>query len=96
MKIVTWNVNGIRSFDGKWKEVMESFDADIICVQETKVTSKFRKRTSNLLTIIVLRFLQFLTCRIYLMYIPIYSFYMVVRVLGRVDAMGEADVPVNF
>ena len=42
MKIVTWNVNGIRSFDGKWKEVMESFDADIICVQETKVTSKFR------------------------------------------------------
>jgi len=38
MKIVTWNVNGIRSFDGKWKSVMESFDADIICVQETKVT----------------------------------------------------------
>ena len=43
MKIVTWNVNGIRSFDGKWKSVMESFDADIICVQETKVTSMYLK-----------------------------------------------------
>ena len=47
MKIVTWNVNGIRSFDGKWKSVMESFDADIICVQETKVTSKYLKVLVN-------------------------------------------------
>lgn len=38
MKIVTWNVNGIRSFDGKWKERLKSFNADIVCVQETKVT----------------------------------------------------------
>ena len=48
MKIVTWNVNGIRSFDGKWKEILENLKADIICVQETKVTRKFRfyiKRT---------------------------------------------------
>lgn len=48
MKIVTWNVNGIRSFDGKWKEVLENLKADIICVQETKVTRKckfFTKRT---------------------------------------------------
>ena len=41
MKIVTWNVNGIRSFDKKWKETLISLDADIICVQETKVTSNF-------------------------------------------------------
>ena len=49
MKIVTWNVNGIRSFDGKWKEVLENLKADIICVQETKVTRKFTffLRTSN-------------------------------------------------
>ena len=40
MKIVTWNVNGIRSFDGKWKEVLEKLQADIICIQETKVTRK--------------------------------------------------------
>ena len=40
MKIVTWNVNGIRSFDNKWKDTICSLDADIICVQETKVTRK--------------------------------------------------------
>ena len=40
MKIVTWNVNGIRSFDKKWAQFVDSLDADIICVQETKVTSE--------------------------------------------------------
>ena len=42
MKIVTWNVNGIRSFDNKWKDTICSLDADIICVQETKVTRKIK------------------------------------------------------
>lgn len=36
MKLVTWNINGIRSFD--WKETLKSLDADIVCIQETKVT----------------------------------------------------------
>ncbi|KAL1021006.1 hypothetical protein UPYG_G00007500 [Umbra pygmaea] len=38
MKIVTWNINGIRTFKGGIKKIFESLDADIICVQETKVT----------------------------------------------------------
>lgn len=38
MKIVTWNINGIRTFKNGIKSALDSFDADIICVQETKVT----------------------------------------------------------
>ncbi|XP_051964575.1 DNA-(apurinic or apyrimidinic site) endonuclease 2-like isoform X1 [Xyrauchen texanus] len=37
MKIVTWNINGIRTFKNGIKKSLDSFDADIICVQETKV-----------------------------------------------------------
>lgn len=40
MKIVTWNINGIRTFKGGIKRALDLLDADIICVQETKVTSK--------------------------------------------------------
>ncbi|KAK6308213.1 hypothetical protein J4Q44_G00214840 [Coregonus suidteri] len=38
MKIVSWNINGIRTFKGGIKKALDSLDADIICVQETKVT----------------------------------------------------------
>ncbi|RXM29941.1 DNA-(apurinic or apyrimidinic site) lyase 2 [Acipenser ruthenus] len=38
MRIVTWNINGIRTFKGKVKQTLDSLAADIICVQETKVT----------------------------------------------------------
>ncbi|XP_066499240.1 DNA-(apurinic or apyrimidinic site) lyase 2 [Hoplias malabaricus] len=38
MKIVTWNINGIRAFKDGIKKALDSLDADIICVQETKVT----------------------------------------------------------
>uniref|UniRef100_A0AAV2M029 DNA-(apurinic or apyrimidinic site) endonuclease n=1 Tax=Knipowitschia caucasica TaxID=637954 RepID=A0AAV2M029_KNICA len=38
MKIVTWNINGIRTFRSGIKHALDSLDADIICVQETKVT----------------------------------------------------------
>ncbi|XP_056130895.1 DNA-(apurinic or apyrimidinic site) lyase 2 [Lampris incognitus] len=38
MKIVTWNVNGLRTFKGGFKNALDSLDADVICVQETKVT----------------------------------------------------------
>ena len=41
MKIVNWNINGIRTFRGGIKKALDSLDADIICVQETKVTSKW-------------------------------------------------------
>ncbi|KAM8829919.1 DNA-(apurinic or apyrimidinic site) endonuclease 2 [Synchiropus picturatus] len=38
MRIVTWNINGIRTFGGGIKEALDSLGADIVCVQETKVT----------------------------------------------------------
>ena len=36
LKILTWNINGIRSFDD-FQNVLQNTDADIICIQETKV-----------------------------------------------------------
>ena len=39
MKILTWNVNGIRASKVSLKSLLDSLDADIICLQETKVTS---------------------------------------------------------
>ncbi|KAI5094984.1 DNA-(apurinic or apyrimidinic site) lyase 2 [Silurus meridionalis] len=38
MKLVSWNINGIRTFRNGIKSALDAFDADIICVQETKVT----------------------------------------------------------
>ncbi len=40
MKILTWNINGIRASKVPLKELFDSLDADIICIQETKVTRK--------------------------------------------------------
>ena len=40
MKIFTWNINGIRASKVPLKELFDGLDADIICIQETKVTSK--------------------------------------------------------
>ena len=45
MKLVSWNVNGIRAASIKSKSIkllLDSLDADIICLQETKITSKIR------------------------------------------------------
>lgn len=37
MKIITWNVNGIRAVATKWfKEFIASENPDILCIQETK------------------------------------------------------------
>lgn len=40
MKILTWNINGIRAArrDKSLKEILDFLEADIICLQETKVT----------------------------------------------------------
>jgi AP endonuclease-2 len=41
VKIITWNVNGIRSLykdASAMKEGLDSLDGDIICLQETKIT----------------------------------------------------------
>ena len=38
MKLVTWNVNGLRACINKgFKESIEKLDADIISIQETKM-----------------------------------------------------------
>lgn len=38
MKLISWNVNGLRACMGKgFAEVFSDFDADIFCVQETKL-----------------------------------------------------------
>lgn len=38
MKLISWNVNGIRAIAKKgFSESLLAFDADIICLQETKV-----------------------------------------------------------
>ena len=37
MKLISWNVNGIRACITKgFKEFFEAIDADIFCLQETK------------------------------------------------------------
>ncbi|XP_028850769.1 DNA-(apurinic or apyrimidinic site) endonuclease 2 [Denticeps clupeoides] len=38
MKIVTWNVNGIRGFKDGIRKTLDALDADVVCLQETKVT----------------------------------------------------------
>lgn len=38
LKIVTWNLNGIRSSQQDLKTLFDSLECDIICLQETKIT----------------------------------------------------------
>ena len=38
MKILSWNINGIRASKVDLKKLFDSLDADVICLQETKVT----------------------------------------------------------
>ena len=38
MKLVSWNVNGLRAVLGKgFADIFKSFDADCVCLQETKL-----------------------------------------------------------
>lgn len=38
MKLVSWNVNGLRAVAGKgFADIFEDFDADFVCLQETKL-----------------------------------------------------------
>ena len=36
LRLMTWNMNGVRSFDD-FQDRITNFEADIICIQETKV-----------------------------------------------------------
>ncbi|XP_047473694.1 DNA-(apurinic or apyrimidinic site) endonuclease 2-like [Penaeus chinensis] len=38
VRILSWNINGLRSFKTNMKQLLDSLEADIICFQETKVT----------------------------------------------------------
>ena len=40
--ILTWNINGLRSNKTEMKSFLDGLDADIICIQETKITSKLQ------------------------------------------------------
>ncbi|SHL16738.1 exodeoxyribonuclease-3 [Xylanibacter ruminicola] len=38
MKLISWNVNGLRACEGKgFSEVFRELDADFFCLQETKM-----------------------------------------------------------
>ncbi len=38
MKLISWNVNGLRACDGKgFRDIFTSLDADFFCLQETKM-----------------------------------------------------------
>ena len=38
MKLISWNVNGLRAVNGKgFPEIFKGFDADFVCLQETKL-----------------------------------------------------------
>ncbi len=38
MKLISWNTNGIRACLNKgFKDAFDSFDADVFCLQETKL-----------------------------------------------------------
>jgi AP endonuclease-2 len=58
MKIVSWNVNSLpttQSYhpwrDMTWKELLDSFDADIICFQETKLSRATALQETNMLVV---------------------------------------------
>ncbi|XP_032828208.2 DNA-(apurinic or apyrimidinic site) endonuclease 2 [Petromyzon marinus] len=38
MSVLTWNINGIRASRVGLKALLDSLDADVVCLQETKVT----------------------------------------------------------
>ena len=44
MKLVSWNVNGLRACMGKgFMDFFKEADADIFCIQESKLRSEERR-----------------------------------------------------
>ena len=54
LRIFTWNINGIRSLDD-FQERLQKTEADIICVQETKVIVLWRDVTLSISRVQVTR-----------------------------------------
>lgn len=41
MKLISWNVNGLRAVYNKgFEEIFKNFDADVFCIQETKMQAR--------------------------------------------------------
>ncbi|MEN9595345.1 MAG: hypothetical protein RLY23_1828 [Actinomycetota bacterium] len=40
MRIVTWNVNSLKARLPRVEEWLQTSDADVICIQETKMTNE--------------------------------------------------------
>ena len=41
MKLVSWNVNGLRAVAKKnFRQVIEAMDADVFCIQESKLQAR--------------------------------------------------------
>lgn len=38
MRVLSWNINGIRSQTVPAKQMLEELNADVICLQETKIS----------------------------------------------------------
>ena len=50
MKIISWNVNGVRAVIGKGLlDFIHSADADVICLQETKAQIFFPINANSLI-----------------------------------------------
>ncbi|UYV61023.1 APEX2 [Cordylochernes scorpioides] len=43
MKILTWNINGLRSLKTKVKNLLIELEADIVCFQETKISTELHR-----------------------------------------------------
>lgn len=51
MKIVSWNINGLRAIIEKdFKSSIEKFDADILCLQETRANQDLVTKSLNSIT----------------------------------------------
>lgn len=62
MKIVSWNVNGLRSLKKKIGVIITELEADVACFQETKITSNIYYVINNCTFICMLIWLLFQTC----------------------------------
>ena len=44
MKLISWNVNGLRAVIGKnFKEAFDELNADVFCIQESKLQEGQRR-----------------------------------------------------
>ena len=48
MKLISWNVNGLRACEGKgFSEVFRELDADFFCLQETAIAERLYSPATN-------------------------------------------------